>query len=64
MIYQGKKSKGTWRASHAGAFCGRDDSGAEICTLEFMRGDEITSFNPDGSIAGTAVIREGNPEGL
>jgi hypothetical protein len=63
MQYQGKKSTDRWTVGKDGEFCTAD--GAETtCTREWMHEQAIYSFNPDGSLAGTARIRPGNPEKL
>ena len=47
----------------AGEFCAT--SGADTtCTREWLHEGVVHSFNADGTLAGTARIRKGNPEGL
>jgi hypothetical protein len=63
MLYQSKKETGSWSVGPDAEFCsvvGKDKS----CTREYRLGESIYSFNPDGSLAGTARIRPGNPEKL
>lgn len=63
MRFQGKTSADRWRVNKAGEFCA--SAGAETtCTREFLLGDEIYSFNADGTLAGIARLRLGNPEKL
>lgn len=63
MLYQGKRTTDRWSASPAGEFCSTAD-GETSCTREYMLDQVIYSFNPDGTFAGTARIRPGNPEKL
>ena len=63
MEFQGKRIADKWHVGKDGEFCSA--VGAEItCTREYTQEQAIHSFNPDGSYAGTARIRQGNPEKL
>jgi len=63
MLYQGKRTGNRWNASPDGEFCASD--GIETtCTREYMHEQTVYSFNRDGTLAGSARIRPGNPEGL
>jgi hypothetical protein len=63
MEFQGKRSADRWHAGKDGEFCAA--AGSEVtCTREYALSDTIYSFNADGSLAGTARIRSGNPEKL
>jgi hypothetical protein len=65
MYYEGEKSHGQWRISDDPSFCYvMDGDTVEYCTREYMQDERIKSVNPDGTIAGTAQIRPGNPEDL
>ncbi len=64
MDYQGERSQGTWRVDAQGRFCGRVGQDEEFCTREYLLDGKIKSINDDGSLAGSARIRSGNPEGL
>jgi len=63
MLYKGERSAGTWSVGKDGTFCAT--SGAETsCTREWLLDGVVHSFIPDGTLAGTARIRPGNPEKL
>lgn len=63
MLYQGKTSADRWSIGRDGEFC--SVSGADTsCTREYEHAGRIYSFNPDGTLAGTAALRPGNPEKL
>ena len=63
MQYQGKRSSDTWNVSKEGEFC--TAAGTEVtCTREHFVDQIVYSINPDGSFAGVARIRPGNPEKL
>ncbi len=63
MEFQGKRTTDKWHASKDGEFC--SVSGSETtCTREYSLEQAIHSFNTDGSFAGAARIRPGNPEKL
>ncbi len=63
MLYQGQRSADRWSVGKDGEFCAT--AGSETsCTREYLHRDVVHSFNPDGSLAGTARIRSGNPEKL
>jgi hypothetical protein len=64
MDYQGERSQGTWRVDPQGRFCSRVGQDEEFCTREYLLNGKIKSINDDGSLAGSARIRSGNPEGL
>lgn len=63
MLFQGKSSSDRWSVGKQGEFCAA--SGNDVaCTREYRVDQMVYSFNPDGSLAGTARIRPGNPEKL
>lgn len=63
MLFQGKRSSDAWNVNKEGEFC--TVAGTEItCTREHWVEQTVYSFNPDGSFAGLARIRTGNPEKL
>jgi hypothetical protein len=63
MLYQKQRTEDRWSVGKEGEFCAV--AGADTtCTREYALGQVIHSFNPDGSLAGTARIRPGNPEQL
>ena len=61
MQFQGKRTADRWSSGKDGEFCATS-GGDTSCTREYMHGDVVYSFNPDGTLAGTARIRPGNPE--
>lgn len=63
MLFQNKRSTGGWNVGKDGGFCSTADN-ETTCTREYKRDQTIYSFNPDGTLAGTASIRPGNPEQL
>lgn len=63
MHFQGKKTADRWSVGKDGEFCTIAD-GTETCTREYEHGGQIYSFNTDGTFAGSASLRPGNPEGL
>ncbi len=64
MFYQGKRTTDRWSVGKDGEFCAT--SGADTsCTREYAHRDVIYSFDAgNGTLAGTARLRKGNPEGL
>lgn len=63
MEFQGKRTSDKWHVGKDGEFCSVS-GGETTCTREYAHEQAIHSFNPDGSYAGTAKIRPGNPEKL
>ncbi len=63
MLFQGKRSADRWSAGKDGEFCSVA-ANETSCTREYLHEQILFSFNPDGSLAGTARIRPGNPEKL
>jgi hypothetical protein len=63
MAFQGKQTSDKWSAGQDGTFCTVADT-ETTCTREVLDDKTIYSFNADGSLAGTAQIRPGNPEKL
>lgn len=63
MEFQGKRTADKWHIGKDGEFCSVA-GGETTCTREYSHEQSIHSFNPDGSYAGTAKIRPGNPEKL
>lgn len=63
MHYDGQRTADRWSVGKAGEFCAT--AGPETtCTREWLHDGLVHSFNPDGTLAGTARIRTGNPERL
>ena len=63
MSFQGKQTSDKWSAGQDGTFCTVADA-ETTCTRDYLHDKTIYSFNADGSLAGTAQIRPGNPEKL
>lgn len=63
MSFQGKQISDKWSAGQDGTFCTVAEA-ETTCTREYLHDTTIYSFNADGSLAGKAQIRPGNPEKL
>lgn len=63
MLFQGKRITDKWHVGKDGEFCSVAD-GETTCTREYTHEQTIYSFNTDGTYAGTAKLRPGNPEKL
>jgi hypothetical protein len=59
MRFQGKTTTDRWAVGKDGEFCTTDGADT-LCTREYLLRDEIFSFNPDGTLAGSARLSPGN----